>query len=442
MKHKNVLTINLNDNSDKKKPATPVEHIRNIGEQIVFIVCAVIIGCVSGAVCAFFGRVLLEVGDIRSSYPEYFIPFLCIAGLGICYLYETFGRDVRRGMSLMIERGRGSRKGIRFRLIPFIIVSTWVTHLFGGSAGREGVAVQLGGTIGSFFASRVRLRNRSRIRIFTITGMAAGFGGLFQTPIAAVFFSNELICEEDFEVSALLPALVAAYSASMTSSFCGLEKFTVPLGENVNMNIDVLFVILLCVSGLLFGLMGTVFSRLLLFLKNLFSSVISDPYKRIAIVGAGISVLSLLLFRGRYSGLGTNIISDVFNDEKFYYWDFAVKTILTLLTVSVGFQGGEVTPLFAIGASLGALFALVFNLPVMLFAALGYAAVFGSATNTLFAPMFIGAEVFGFDYMPYFFAVCAIAYFCNGNKSIYNSPVVRKGSLTLDLNSGKRTIYK
>ena len=130
-------------------------------------------------------------------------------------------------------------------------------------------------------------------------------------------------------------------------------------------------------------------------------------------------MISLLLYSGRYSGLGTNLINDALAGNVYYY-DFILKFILTVVTISVGFQGGEVTPLFAIGATLGAVIGIIFNLPVVLFAALGYAAVFGSATNTLIAPMFIGIEVFGYRYTPYFFAVCALAYIFNGNNSIYS----------------------
>ena len=122
---------------------------------------------------------------------------------------------------------------------------------------------------------------------------------------------------------------------------------------------------------------------------------------------------------GRYSGLGTNLISKSFNGEQIYNYDWILKFILTIITLSAGFQGGEVTPLFSIGASLGVVLALVLGMPVEFVAALGYAAVFGSATNTFLAPIFIGAEVFGYQYMPYFFIICTIAYFFNGSKSIY-----------------------
>ena len=137
-------------------------------------------------------------------------------------------------------------------------------------------------------------------------------------------------------------------------------------------------------------------------------------------MGLCLSILFILLYKGRYSGLGTNIIEYSFNNGNILYYDWLLKFILTIFTLAAGFQGGEVTPLFAIGASLGVVLAKVFNLPIELVAALGYAGVFGSATNTLFAPIFIGAEVFGYNYLPYFFIVSVVAYTFNMNKSIYS----------------------
>lgn len=142
-------------------------------------------------------------------------------------------------------------------------------------------------------------------------------------------------------------------------------------------------------------------------------------------MGIGLSILFIILYCGRYSGLGTNLINLSFNNGVIYKYDWILKFILTILTLAAGFQGGEVTPLFSIGASLGVALGNIFNLPIEFVAALGYASVFGSATNTLFAPIFIGAEVFGYSYMPYFFIVCSIAYAFNKNKSIYSQKILK-----------------
>ena len=173
------------------------------------------------------------------------------------------------------------------------------------------------------------------------------------------------------------------------------------------------------IVGITFGMVGCVFSYALRKAKYLLAKWFKNPFTRILVIGILISTLSLLLWGGRYSGLGTNLVQMSFSGDVIYSWDFLLKVFFTVLTLGAGFQGGEVTPLFAIGATLGVVLASLLGLPLPLIAALGYAAVFGSATNTLLAPILIGGEIFGFSYLPYFIIVCTIAYLTNGNRSIY-----------------------
>ena len=421
---KKTITINI---EPKTQTTQKNEKIFNrIITFIVFCLLAVGIGIITGGLDALFGIVLLKVTDIRENNPFWFIPFLAVAGLLIYFIYDRFGKETQNGMSLLFDRARNKRSEIKLRLIPFVTLSTWITHLFGGSAGREGVAVQIGGTLGSFTARNIHLENKNSVRILTITGMAAGFGGLFRTPIAAVFFATEVLSAGYLEVTALLPALIASYTASTVSGYLGLEKFTV--SSDITFTIDYHTFLPFCIAAVSFGIVGGGFALLLRFTKKLFAKILKNPYIRIASAGAIISLFSLLLYCGRYSGLGTNLINASFSDGEVYYWDFALKFLFTIITIAAGFQGGEVTPLFSIGATLGAVIAALTGMPVVLFAALGYVAVFGAATNTLIAPMFIGAEVFGYQYMPFFFAACVIAYIFNGDNSIYTKQRSTHGS--------------
>lgn len=235
-------------------------------------------------------------------------------------------------MGMVFEAGHAEREAIPLRLVPFVICATWLTHLFGGSAGREGVAVQLA---------------------------------------AAPEWSAELALE-------------------------------------------------LTAQGIVFGLTGAAFAFCLKRAKKLAQNRLKNPVLRALVMGVALSAVLYLLYRGRYCGLGTNLINASLAGEPIYAWDWALKLALTVLTLSAGFQGGEVTPLFSIGASLGAALAGLLGLPAAFCAALGYAAVFGSATNTLLAPALIGAEVFGWAAAPHFFAVCALAYAVNGGRSIYS----------------------
>lgn len=384
--------------------------------QLLLGALGIPIGILIGIIDTGFGKILLELTSIRQTYPQYLIPFLPVAGILIISCYSRFGGTSSRGMNLVFEVGHGTEDRIPLRLIPFVISGTWITHLFGGSAGREGVAVQIGATVSHWAGKRLPVRNASGI--FLVTGMAAGFSGLFQTPLAAVVFAMEVLVAGELRYEALFPALTASLSASMTSNLLGLEKFTFSLTAPVSSDLPTLA--RLAAAGILFGLVGGMFAWTLKKTKTLFSARIKNPILRIALIGIGLSILFLVFYKGRYSGLGTNLIENSFHGGTIYRWDWILKFLLTVLTLAAGFQGGEVTPLFSIGASLGAAVAGILGLPVTLAAALGYAAVFGSATNTLFAAVFIGAEVFGFEYFPYFFLVCSIAYIFNMNKSIYS----------------------
>lgn len=301
-------------------------------KTLVLIAVAVPTGIAVGAVDAVFGRVLLYLGAVRDAHTAWFLPFLGLIGALMAWAYKRYGAGCENGMGMVFEAGHAEREAIPLRLVPFVICATWLTHLFGGSAGREGVAVQLA---------------------------------------AAPEWSAELALE--------LTAL-----------------------------------------GIVFGLTGAAFAFCLKRAKKLAQNRLKNPVLRALVMGVALSPVLYLLYRGRYCGLGTNLINASLAGEPIYAWDWALKLALTVLTLSAGFQGGEVTPLFSIGASLGAALAGLLGLPAAFRAALGYAAVFGSATNTLLAPALIGAEVFGWAAAPHFFAVCALSYAVNGGRSIYS----------------------
>lgn len=301
-------------------------------KTLVLIAVAVPTGIAVGAVDAVFGRVLLYLGAVRDAHTAWFLPFLGLIGALMAWAYKRYGAGCENGMGMVFEAGHAEREAIPLRLVPFVICATWLTHLFGGSAGREGVAVQLA---------------------------------------AAPEWSAELALE--------LTAL-----------------------------------------GIVFGLTGAAFAFCLKRAKKLAQNRLKNPVLRALVMGVALSPVLYLLYRGRYCGLGTNLINASLEGEPIYAWDWALKLALTVLTLSAGFQGGEVTPLFSIGASLGAALAGLLGLPSAFCAALGYAAVFGSATNTLLAPALIGAEVFGWAAAPHFFAVCALACAVNGGRSIYS----------------------
>lgn len=395
----------------------------NQSVQVLLLgVIGVPIGAIVGVIDVIFGKVLLQLTSIREMHPIVLLPFLAVAGAWIVFSYSKFGGTSSKGMNLIFEVGHGQEDNIPFRLIPLVISGTWFTHLFGGSAGREGVAVQIGATFSHCVGKKIPIKNASHI--FLITGMAAGFAGLFQTPMAAIVFAMEVLVAGTLQYQALVPACTAAFTANYVSKALGLEKFSYMLHIDLSLN-GTLFLKLILL-GVIFGLVGAVFAKGLQWTKKMAGHYIQSPMMRIVIIGASISVLSLICHMGRYSGLGTNLISDSFHGQSIFAYDWLLKLLFTIVTLAAGFQGGEVTPLFSIGASFGVVLASMFQLPIVFVAALGYVSVFASATNTLFAAIFIGGEVFGYAYLPYFLIVCIIAYSCNQNVSIYSLQKLHK----------------
>lgn len=391
--------------------------------SLKYVLLAILTGVLVGIIDTVFGRGLLTISDFWTGHYLYLIPFLPFAGLLITWLYHHFSETSLKGMTLVFETGQKKREDIPLLLIPLVMSGTWITHLFGGSAGREGVAVQIGAALSHALGRRFHLQKDSRVML--ITGMAAGFGGLFQTPLTAVFFSMEVIVAGKIQYEALLPALIASYTAAYTSHTLGLEKFYVPLKDTLEIS-DAGMAVRLIVLGIIFGLTGRLFSFLLAKSKKFFGEKIKNPYFRIGVISIPIALILFLLYNGRYSGLGTNLISAAFSGRMIYSYDWILKLLLTILTLAIGYQGGEVTPLFSIGASLGIVLGGILSISPVHCAALGYAAVFAGATNTLLAPVLIGLEVFGANDMVPFLIVCIFAYLVNGDKSIYGAQEVRK----------------
>ena len=389
---------------------------RTYGGLLIMGVAAIPIGLIIGAIDAIFGRALLAIGSFRDAHLIFLLPFLALAGLAIVFCYKKWGKNTGRGMSPVFDVGHEREESISLRLVPLIMGGTWATHLFGGSAGREGVAVQIGATVSHWIGRKLPFKHPGNT--FLLIGMAAGFAGLFRTPLAATVFALEVLVAGRLEYRALFPALIASLVASATSGALGLEKFEVTLTATVAL--DAAGIARLAILGVVFGIVGGAFAWCLSHAKTLAGRLAPNPYVRIGVIGVALSILLFALWQGRYCGLGTNLISAAFaNGATIYSWDWIAKFILTIVTLAAAYQGGEVTPLFSIGASLGVAISGLVGIDPLLCAALGYAATFGGATNTLLAPIFIGCEVFGFSYLPAFFIVCAVAYLFNMDKSIY-----------------------
>ncbi|SHK42937.1 chloride channel protein [Fibrobacter sp. UWB12] len=433
-----------------------------------FVVIGITLGAIIGALTACFGDISDKLTAIREANPLYFIPALALGGAAIAFAYKNWGRWTERGMDQVFAIGLNKETDFPLVAIPMAAVSTWITQLFGGSAGREGAAMQIGSALSYNISKKLPFENAAHIML--VTGMAAGFAGIFQAPMAATAFALEVLLVGHLELTALLPAAAAAFTACKVSSMLGFHKFSVDLNSLLDASgfsasiftnegtLDGNLLLKLALMGVLFGIVGGGFAKLLGLSQNFFAKKFPNNIKRIAIMGVGISALLLVFFQGRYAGLGTNLLdmcfgvnadlignaagdaanaagdaanvvgtaagnADLIGNVAGYDW--IIKFALTILTLSAGFIGGVVTPLFAIGATFGIFIASMFGMPVALAAALGFAAVFASASNTLWAPILIAGEIFGFDCLPAFFIVCTMAYMCNGGQSIYKQKKIR-----------------
>lgn len=388
---------------------------------VKLILVSLLVGGIVGVLTAVFGRGLLLIQDFRQMYFYWMIVLLAPVGMAFSFLYQRYGDEATGGMSLVFQVGQGEKERIPKRLIPFITLGTWSAHLFGASVGREGVAVQIGATVANQF--RGWWQKLEERRLLVVIGMASGFAGLFGTPLAATFFALEVLVVGRLQLAVLPYALLASFVSTITAQYLGLEKFTVMIA-NVDFSMDNWWKYVLL--GILCGFIGRLFSVSLQQLKIQASRLFPNPVKRIGLLSIAIIAALIVLSQGRYAGLGTNLIQLSFNGGELLSYDWLLKLGLTVLSLAAGFQGGEVTPLFAIGASFGTVIAPLLGINPLLAAAIGYASVFGSATNTLLAPMLIAGEVFGFANFPYYVLACAMAFVVNGNRSIYTQQKLAK----------------
>lgn len=384
---------------------------------LIYTFIALVVGVLSGLIDTIFSYGLAYVGNYRDTHLS-IIYLLPLAGLLIIYLYRHHAKPASGGMSLVFDAHNSMGDKIPIRLIPYVTITTWITHLFGGSAGREGVAVQLGATIAdNIYRYFKKYIDRD---IVIATGIAAGFSGLFGTPMAATVFSMEVMRSGQMKYHAIYPALLSAYIAKYTSEYLGLAHFhfhILDIPELTPYNI-----LLVIIASFAFAFAAYLFAKLLAIGK----SFKYNPYIKIAIISIILSII-MIMTKGRYAGLGTNIISEAFNTpDTILFYDFIVKLLLTVITIAIGFQGGEVTPLFAIGASLGIILGNILGISPILLAGIGYATVFGGATNTYLTAVFIGAEVFGYDILPYLFIASTITFLFSGNISIYAKQIIEK----------------
>ncbi len=384
---------------------------------VLWLGLAALTGILSGSASAVFLVSLDWATHFREAHL-WLIAMLPLAGFGIGYVYYHYGANSSKGNNLLLDELYQSQNPIPLRMTPLVFFGTIFTHLFGGSAGREGTAVQMGGSLADQLTKWFSLSASNR-RLIIICGVAGGFASVFGTPLAGAVFSLEWMLNRKFQWKSLFPAFWSALVADWICEFAwgvGHTSYSIPQIPDHSL-VNLAWVI---PAGIAFGLAARLFAETGHGISDLFKKTISYPPLR-PLVG-GILMAGIVYFSGTttYIGLGIPRILEAF-EAPLPWYDWLAKTGLTGLTLGSGFKGGEVTPLFFTGATLGNALSVWIPLPLALLAGMGFVGVFAGATNTPIACTVMGMELFGYEAGIFLGFACLLAYFFSGRRSIYTS---------------------
>ncbi|MGO3812461.1 voltage-gated chloride channel family protein [Mesonia sp.] len=395
------------------------EQIPSLVYLLKWLLICLSLGVIAGSVSAFFLLALEWATNWRESHL-WIIALLPVGGFIIGLSYHLYGNSVVKGNNLLLEEFHTPKKIIPFRMAPLVLFGTILTHFFGGSAGREGTAVQIGGAIADRFTKVLKLSKRDR-KIVLIAGISAGFASVFGTPLAGGIFALEVLILGRIRLDAIIPSFMAAVFADYFCQIWGVSHTQYHISSVAEMNpVNLLWSLL---AGIIFGLVAMLFSKSTHLWSNLFKNQIKYPPLRPVIGGVILAITIYFMGTTKYIGLGIPTIVDAFNVNLNSY-DFILKLLLTSFTLGAGFKGGEVTPLFFIGATLGNVLIWFIPLPMGLLAGMGFVAVFAGATNTPIACTVMGIELFGIESGIFIALACCTAYLFSGHSGVYSSQIV------------------
>lgn len=398
----------------------------NHTEQVpifVYLLRWLVLSALAGAVIGSGSALLLVSLEWATRTREehlWLIALLPLAGLVIGLMYHYWAGTASKGNNYLIEEIRSPNGIIPFRMAPLVYVGTVLTHLFGGSAGREGTGVQMGGALADRFSKYLHLPARDHQIMVTI-GISAGFASVFGTPLAGTVFALEVVIIGRMRYDAILPAFLSAVFAHLACEAWGVTHTHYHIGTVPSISPELILWTLLV--SMAFGVVSMLFSRSVGFWSRLGSKYIAYPPFRPLVGGVVIALAVWLLGTTKYIGLGVPTLVASFHEQQQLY-DFALKLLFTTFTIGVGFKGGEVTPLFFIGATLGSALSAWVPMPMGLLAGMGFVAVFSGATNTPVACTLMGIELFGAEAGIYIGLACVTAYLFSGHTGIYSAQII------------------
>jgi H+/Cl- antiporter ClcA len=388
--------------------------LRWIGEWVGL---GALVGVASGIASAIFLASLELATEFRGRH-ELVVYTLPLAGLVIGLVYERWGKPIRGGNNLIIDTIHASSAQLPLRMGPMVLIGTVLTHVFGGSAGREGTAVQMGASLADAIAHRFAVSRATRKKLLA-AGIAGGFGSVFGTPIAGSVFGMEVIAVGRMEYQAFVPAVMAAFVGDYVTRRLGIVHIVYPTLAHVELTALVLGK--LVVMGIAMAGATVAFVELTHRLKDVLERRIVRLPFRMFVGGACVVVLWRLVGSSDYLGLGVPMILRAFTDPSLPWFAFALKLLFTAITLASGFLGGEVTPLFFVGATLGSVLARALGLPIELGAGVGLAAVFGAASNAPLSLSLMAVVLLGLNVLPHVLLVTLLAYVLSGHRGIYPS---------------------
>lgn len=411
-----------------KRLFDPREHYSTSRQLTLWTLLVLPVGLLSGSASALFLWSLDRVTEFRWHHG-WLLFLLPVAGVIVGWIYHRVGGGAAGGNNLIIEQIHRPGGGVPRRMAALIFGSTLVTHLFGGSAGREGTAVQMGGSLASAYGRLCRF-GEENMRVLLMAGVAAGFGSVFGTPLTGAIFAMEVLVIGRMRYDALIPVLVASVVGHWTCQAWGIRHahYHIDFGNAASgpLHLDGVLLAKVLLAAAAFGLASRLFAEFSHLVQGIFERIVPLPWLRPALGGVIVIALVHLIGSRDYLGLSVRTpdgngvsLATAFQVGGVTPWSWWWKILFTAITLSSGFKGGEVTPLFFIGAALGNTIGTLTGAPVDLFAGLGFVAVFAGAANTPLACTVMGIELFGSQHAVYFAFACFVAYFFSGNSGIY-----------------------
>jgi H+/Cl- antiporter ClcA len=398
------------------------EQLRLIPCLLKWAAISAVVGAMAGTASAVL-LASLEWATATREAHRWIIALLPVAGLLVGLLYKYLGASVEAGNNLLLDEIHNPRAVIPFRMTPLVLLGTFMSHLFGGSAGREGTALQTGASLADQLTRPLRLGDQDR-RILLMAGISGGFASVFGTPLAGAVFGLEVLSIGRLRYDAILPCLLSAVIADRVTILWGIHHtlYRIPFVPKT----DVVGVIVAILAGIAFGITGMLFAAATHSISRYGRKLIHYAPLRPLLGGIIVSAAVFAIGTTRYIGLGIPTIVAAFAGP-IPPWDFAAKFAFTVVTLGLGFKGGEVTPLFFIGATLGNALGYFLPLPTPLLAGMGFVAVFAGAANTPIASTLMAMELFGSEAGVYAGIACVVSYVFSGHAGIYRAQRIGHG---------------